>query len=312
MEIENKQLKTPKSLLGVLVLAIFLLAGLAFVSYGAFGGERVNVISKKADINNNSEPFSVIAFGQVGVGQGGKWHFAPDLADAIVLVHFNPETGVVNLISLPRDLYGDFGDERIKINRVTTNGKVSEFSEALSEITGIETNKYVIFDLSLVKEVIDGLGGINVDLPTAVYDPVGSFSLSAGNNYLDGEEAVWLIRNRYAPQGDFFREKNQHLVLEAIFTRFNQLTALEKTSFIFRILPHLSKSISNFSLGETISSFRDVREISFNSIVLDFDTELWQSSRIPNPTGEDAYVLIPKEGINEYGAVKSYIETRLR
>ena len=179
-------------------------------------------------------------------------------------------------------------------------------------MTGIETNKYVIFDLDLVEGVVDGLGGINVDLPTAIYDPVGSFNLSAGVNHLDGEESVWLIRNRYAPQGDFFREKNQHLVLEAIFARFDQLTTLRKTSFIFRMLPRLSKSVSNFSLGETISNLRDVEEVSFNSIVLDFDTELWQSSRIPDPAGEDAYVLIPKEGINEYGAVRSYIEERLK
>jgi len=312
MEVIDKQPKASRNSPRTLIVVALLLVGLAFISYEALKEEKVGIISKGEEINNTNESFSVLALGQVGVGQGGQWHFAPDLADSIVLIYFRPETKVINLISLPRDLYGDFGDERIKINRITTNDKIPEFVEELSEITGIETDKYVIFDLNLVEEVIDGLGGINVDLPADVYDPVGSFSLSAGANYLNGEEAAWLIRNRYAPQGDFFREKNQHLVIEAIFVRFNQLNALEKTSFIFRMLPNLTRSVSNFSLGESISNLRDVGEISFNSIVLDFDTKLWQSSKIPNPTGEDAYVLIPEEGINEYGAVRSYIETRLR
>lgn len=293
-------------------MTALLLSGLAFIAYGALKGEQVEVVSKEADTRSANGPLAVIAFGQVGIGQGGQWHFAPDLADAVVLIYFDPETRVVNLISLPRDLYGDFGDERIKINRVITNDKISEFIETLPLITGIKTDKYVIFDLSIVKGIIDNLGGIEVRLPSAVYDPVGSFSLSAGINHLGGEEAVWLIRNRYAPEGDFFREKNQHLVLEAIFARFAQLTTIEKTSFIFRILPYLSQSTSNFSLGETISGLQTTGDITFNSIVLDFDTELWQSARIPNPTGEDAYVLLPKEGINEYGAVRTYIKARLK
>jgi LCP family protein required for cell wall assembly len=312
METENKKSKTPRNVLWVLGLISILLISLAFILYGALGKEKISIMPGGTNTNSINEPLSVVALGQVGVGQGGRWHFAPNLTDSIVLIHFRPETKMVNLISIPRDLYGNFGDERIKINQVASDGKILELLKMLSEITGIETDKYVIFDLDLVKGVIDGLGGINIDLPTATYDPVGSFNLSAGANHLNGEDAVWLIRNRYAPQGDFFREKNQHLVLEAIFTQFNQLTALEKTSFIFRILPYLSQSVSNFSLGEAISNLKDIDRVSFNSIVLDFDTELWQSSKTPNPTGEGAYVLIPKKGINEYGAVRSYIEERLK
>lgn len=308
---ESGKFAMPRSLFKALVW-IILLAGLAFLSYAMLSGEKIEVVSKEIEINDADSPLSILTLGQVGSGQGGQWHFAPDLADAIVLLYFRPETGVVNLISLPRDLYGDLGGERIRINRVITNNKLPELLAALVEITGIETTKYVVFDLSLVKEVIDNLGGIEVNLPTSIYDPIGSFNLSAGDNHLNGEEAVWLIRNRYAPQGDFFREHNQHLVLEAIFTRFDQLNSLEKTSFLFRVLPRLSQSISNFSLGELIPSLSDTGGVSFNSIVLDFDTGLWQNSTITGTDGEEAYILIPKEGINQYAAVRLYIESRLR
>ena len=98
-----------RNILWVLVLATLLLAGLAFASYGVFGGDKIDIISRETDTDNVSEPFSVVALGRVGVGQGGKWHFAPDLADSIVLIHFRPETGVVNLI---RVSWGIIGNDR--------------------------------------------------------------------------------------------------------------------------------------------------------------------------------------------------------
>jgi len=285
--------------------------GLAIVLFLVFRAERVDVVSREPGLDDAPGAFSVVALGQVGVGQGGQWHLAPNLADAIVLFYFRPETGVVNLVSLPRDLYGNLGEDRIKINRVLLDKKLPEFLKVLPDITGIKTERYMIFDLNLVKGIVDSLGGVDVNLPTAVHDPVGDFSLNSGSNHLGGESAVWLIRNRYAPTGDFFREQNQHLVVEAVLTKFSQLSALEKTSFIFRVLPHLSSDMSNFSLNEVASNFRDAEVTGFNSIVLDFSTGLWQSSSILTEDGESAYVLIPKEGINEYRAIREYIEQHL-
>ncbi|MFH1694483.1 MAG: LCP family protein [Patescibacteria group bacterium] len=282
------------------------------MSYTLTKGERISTILKDMGNNSSEEPLSVLVLGQVGLGQGGQWHFAPDLVDTIILLHFNPETGVVNLISLPRDLYGDFGESRIKINKVVSSHKTEGLLKILPEITGIEVDKYVVLNLELVKEVVDGLGGIKIDLAEPVYDPVGSFSLDTGTNYLNGEDTAWLIRNRYAPEGDFFREKNQHLVLGAIFTKFDSLSSFKKTSFLFRMLPQISKSTSNFRLGETISDFREIDKIQFNSIVLDFNTELWQSTSLPSLVGEGEYVLIPKAGINEYEKVKEYIQEHLQ
>jgi LCP family protein required for cell wall assembly len=294
------------------IFLILLLGGIAFVVGGGLEEERMSIAAEKNETTDVDKPFSVVALGQVGVGHGGRWHFAPELTDTIMLIYLHPATSIVNIISLPRDLYGSFGAEKMKINRAALEGKTLEVLNVLSQMTGIEVGRYVIFDLGLVKSVIDDLGGIDIILPVAVHDPVGSFSLDAGANHLDGETAAWLIRNRYAPQGDFFREKNQHVVLEAIFTRFNQLTSLEKTSFVFRTLPDLSKSISNFSLGETISDLEGVKIAGFNSVVLDFDTKLWQSSSVPSANGEAAYVLIPEAGVDDYTAIRAYVQEHLK
>jgi LCP family protein required for cell wall assembly len=293
-----------------LVLVLLILAGLAFVAQSWLGRDRVSVFSLGGDSDMSSN-LAVLVLGQVGVGQGGQWHAAPGLADAVVLVYYCPESNVANLISLPRDLYIELDGEYLKLNRVITDGKIDALLRKLLLVVGIRVDKYLVLDLELVEGIVDGLGGIEVDLPAPVADPVGSFYLQAGHQELDGEEAVWLIRNRFAPEGDFFRERNQHLVIEAIFDKFKSLSPLGKTTFAFELLPLLAGSDANFSVGELAARFRNIDELQFNSVVLSFDTELLVSQRVDTVTGE-AYVLIPKEGMGEYREIRHFVLNNLK
>jgi len=293
--------------LGILVL----LGSLAFVSRELVNRERViNVATEQRQ--EASEDIAVLVLGHVGVGQGGTWHFSPNLTDSIVLIYYKAQSNTINLISLPRDLYGEFGGKNLRINRVFMDGKIEDLMKTMPEITGVEVDKYVVLDLALVSEAIDSLGGIDIDLPSKVVDPVSGFTLQAGPQRLDGEDVIWLIRNRFAPQGDFFREKNQHLVVEAAFAKFKDLSALRKTVVAFRLLPELSKSKANFNINDLFYEFRGIKEVNFNSIVLDFSTGLLVSSTLETPSGEKAYILVPKVGANNYSEIKKFIEERMR
>ena len=293
------------------IIGLVLLAGIAFVAKSFLGRERVSVVNKEGEFKDQTEDLSILVLGQVGPGQGGRWHAAPNLTDAIVLLHYRQEDNTANLISLPRDLYGKFGEEYFRLNRLYEEGKIDALLEGVSTVTGIEVDKYLVVDLGLVSEVIDGLGGIDIDLPSAVVDSVSGFTLEAGPQRLSGEDAIWLIRNRFAPEGDFFREKNQHLVIESAFNKFNSLSPWRKTAVAFGLLPELNKSKSNFSMGDVFYKFGKIEEINFNSIVLDFSTKLLVSSMVQTVDGDEAYVLIPSEGINEYGKIQEFISEEI-
>lgn len=288
-------------------IGLLLLAGMAFTAQIFLGEERVSVINKEGGIVGEEEDLSILLLGQVGPGQGGRWHAAPNLTDAIVLLHYDQSNSMANLISLPRDLYGKFGEEYFKLNRLYEEGKAAELLAGVRAITGIAVDKYIVIDLAIVSEAIDQLGGIDIDLPSAVVDSVSGFTLDAGPQRLSGEDAIWLIRNRFAPEGDFFREKNQHLVIEAVFKKFNSLSSWRKTAFMFSLLPEINKSASNFSIGDVIYKISKVESAQFNSIILDFATQLLVSSKITTFDGQEAYVLIPSEGINEYGKIREFI-----
>lgn len=290
---------------------ILVLVGIAFVGQALLGNERVSVVNTENEFEDTKENLSILILGQVGPGQGGRWHSAPNLTDAIVLLHYRPSSNIANLVSLPRDLYGQFGGSYSRLNTLYEEDRQEDLLGGVTSITGIEVDKHIVIDLGIVSKAIDGLGGVDIDLPTKVVDPVSGFTLEAGPQRLTGEDAVWLMRNRFAPEGDFFREKNQHLVIEAVFNKFSELSTWRKTAVLFSLLPLINKSPANFSAGDVFYQFNDLVNLRFNSIVLDFSTELLVSDSIPTDSGERASVLIPSEGLNQYTKIKEFISGKI-
>lgn len=286
----------------IIILVLAAVAGLLIS--GLFFGQRVYFFNGKFGIGQD---LTVLVLGQVAPGEGGQWHNAPELADSIVLVYYNASSKTVNLVSLPRDLYGNFGGESFKLNEVVKRKKIDALAALMPEITGVKTEKYVVVDLDVVKKVVDELGGVDVALEASVTDPVSGFTLDKGRNHLNGDQAVFLIRNRFAPEGDFFRERHQHLLVEAIFDELSRENTADRTKFFFKILPEVAKSQSSFSIGELIPQLGNIEVQKFNSITLDFSTGVLVSSQ--DPIG--AYVLIPKEGINNYVGVRKFIESKM-
>ena len=287
-------------------LVIFTLAAVAGLLIGGIlFWQRVYFFNGKIGI---SQDLALLVLGQVSPGEGGQWHNAPELADSIVLVYYNADTKTVNLISLPRDLYGTFGGESFKLNEVAKRKKVDDLLVKMPEITGVETEKYVIVNLGIVEKVVDNLGGVDVALEAPVTDPVSGFTLEKGLNHLNGNQAAFLVRNRFAPEGDFFRERHQHLLIKAIFDKLSEQGSADRTKFFFQILPEVAKSQSNFSVGELIPQLGNINVEKFNSITLDFQTGVLVSSQ--DPIG--AYILIPKEGINNYAGVRQFIESKIK
>jgi len=274
------------------------------------------------------EDITLLILGRVAEGQGGQWHAAPGLTDAIVIANYNPKSGVVNLVSLPRDLYGEFGGEEFKINEIYRRKKITDFMERLEEITSIKVENYLVVDVDIIEVAVDNLDGIEVEITEPVTDSVGGYRLEEGTHHLSGEDAIWLMRNRYSPQGDFFREKNQHAVIASIFNTFGTLSGAEKTGFLLSMVPHVQNAETNFSFGEIAPRLGNIGELTFNSIILDFTTGLLRSSYVPvgppvltGTSTEDgtttidsrpqAYVLIPTKGTNNYTAIREFIEGKL-
>jgi LCP family protein required for cell wall assembly len=149
-------------------------------------------------------------------------------ADTIVLARISEDDGV-DLLSVPRDAWVPItGHGDAKINRARVEGGPALMIETVNSLTGVPIAHYVEADFEGFKQVVDAAGGVEVDVPRAIYDPqaarvdrrvVAAASVPAGPQVLDGEHALTFVRSRRFPDGDFTRMQHQQLFLRAFADR---------------------------------------------------------------------------------------------
>lgn len=294
-----------KTITRVFVVVAVLVGGAFLMSYQ----KQIAIFANNDDNPMSEDRISFLLLGETGHAIG--WSNAPDLTDSIILVDYRPKIGVVNLISLPRDLYVTFGGESFKLNEALRRGKLNDFLDVLPQMTGLKTDKYVVVNVDILKKVVDELGGIDLTLQDKVVDAVSGYTIPAGDNHINGDQTVWLVRNRYAPEGDFFREKNQQEVVRAIMKQFKALGAMEKTAFLFKMTPELGNLDTNIDFKELLPNLRQFGSVRLNNIVVDFKTGVLQSSQVQYGPSSTAYILVPRSGAGQYEEMRNYVQSKI-
>ena len=200
--------------------------------------------------------------------------------DAMILIHIDPRSGRVGMLSFPRDLWVTIpGHGKARINTAYTIGEQKigpGYGPALakatvSRLTGLPIQHFVLINFEGFRAVIDKIGGIYVDVPRPIDDPAyptddyGTIAVhfDAGRQLMDGERALIYARTRHA-DSDFGRNQRQQQVLMAIFDRVReqnllaQLTNLDDYTGALRdyVRTDLSRSemLSLASLGARLNA----------------------------------------------------------
>jgi LCP family protein required for cell wall assembly len=180
---------------------------------------------------------------------------APDrttqLTDTMLVVSFDPDSGATAMVSVPRDLYGaPLPDGRIwdaKLNSLMalTNanrsafplGGVGTLKATIGELLGVEIHYFAAVNLAGFKQVIDAIGGVDINVERAINDPTyrhesgeRGFFLEPGLHHMDGDLALAYVRSRKGVgDNDFTRAARQQQLLGAVrakLTAGNLLVAL--------------------------------------------------------------------------------------
>lgn len=274
---------------------------------------NVSIFAKKEEIKIN-ENVAFLLLGKTGKVIG--WNQAPDLADAIMVIEYRPKIGAANIVSLPRDLFVNLDGEGFKLNEVLRRNKLKSLSREVYEMTGIEAENYIVIDIDFLKKAVDELGGIDVQFDTALVDWVSGYKIEAGKQHLNGEQTAWAVRNRFAPEGDFFREKNQQKIISAVIDKFKSLSSLRRTAFLFKIIPEANRLETNMDFQKFTNVLNNFENARINNVVLDFSTGFLISSSTPVFIGDgssttEAYILLPREGADNYSAIKDFVQGKL-
>ena len=183
--------------------------------------------------------------------------------DSISVVSIDAETGEAVIFGIPRNfeqarfsdgspLYGPFpngydcGDDCL-VSYLYTYGQehpdlypqaeadgsqpgIEATRDAAEGILGLELQYYVLIDMQGFSDLIDALGGIDIDVAARLpygantfdngqhADPIGY--IEAGPQHMDGQTALWYARSRYG-SNDYERMDRQRQVQEAMLKQFD-------------------------------------------------------------------------------------------
>lgn len=196
------------------------------------GTDRVNILVMGIDQREHEQ---------------GPWR-----TDTMMVLTIDPVTMSGGMFSIPRDLWVSIpGYGMDRINQAHFLGEVDDYpggGPALAVKT-VEYNfgipggihHYVRVNFTAFEQVIDLIGGIDIDVEEEIDDPMYPSSdpadpygyehlyISSGQQHFDGEMALKYARTRHTSGGDFDRAKRQQQVIMAVFeqvTRFDMLPTL--------------------------------------------------------------------------------------
>jgi len=264
------------------------------------------------------------------LGMPGKGNDAPDLTDTILIAQIKPDPLKINLISIPRDLWVRVPQSQnfTKINTLYAFGKASKnqdygislAKQKIEEITALKIDYYFLIDMSVVKQIIDDLGGVNVWIAKDIYDPqfpgpnhsYETFEIKAGWRYLDGETASKYMRTRHSSQGDFDRIQRQQQVLEALKQRLMGLNPISDLPPLLKIAEKFWSNIqTNIPLTQLPGLWQIAKQISpeeVNNIVIDREENQLVLGGNILIGGQEASILKPRAGIEDYSEIQEFIQ----
>lgn len=182
------------------------------------------------------------------LGTGTTDHDGPDLTDTIIVASIDHDNDTVSMLSIPRDLYVHtpelYGGNRINSvltlmaekeiyhKGLTPDEEEQAYLRAYSimmrevgSLIGIDIQYYARVDFKGFTDLVDAIGGIDVEVDQNIYDPFypaengindySPFSIQAGAQHLDGKTALRYARSRKTTS-DFDRAARQQKVLESI------------------------------------------------------------------------------------------------
>lgn len=232
-------------------------------------------VQKTLNTKNLDEPFTILLMGvdseQENI-QGSSFN-----GDSLVLITFNPKTLNATMLSIPRDTYVPItcfaGQKKNKITHAAWYGESCMMS-TIEKMFNIDIDYYVKINFKGVTNIVDALGGVDVDVPYSFCEQNSDREFGNSTVYvregfqtLNGEQALALARNRHPwteycsaewtnyDSNDFVRGQNQQLVIQGMLNKIKNINSVDT---FYDMLNSISNSMETNMSTENILSFYNI------------------------------------------------------
>ncbi|MDR6505819.1 LCP family protein required for cell wall assembly [Arthrobacter oryzae] len=255
------------------VLALILVGGLAFA---AFWVVRFQMNISKAPlgagsnrteepVNDSTDRMQILILGSdTRDGKNSEYGTTEDStgygqSDVMMMMDISADNKRVSVISFPRDLLVDIPectDQKTKevfpaqggvmINEAMKQAGIGCAVDTVNKITGLEVDHFMMADFNAVKELSNAVGGVEVCISDAVYDPDSRLRLPAGNSQVQGEQALAFLRTRhaFADGGDLGRIKAQQGFLSSLTRKIKDDGTLSDPQKMLKIADVVTQNLT--------------------------------------------------------------------
>lgn len=141
------------------------------------------------------------------------------------ILYVNIVNDNLTMIFLPRDLF--VGEGKKKLNAVYQTDGAKGLRSQVADTLGVPVDYYAVINLDIFKNLVDALGGVDVNVPERMYhrDCAADLTidLQPGLQHLNGEQASYFARYRDLFRGDVDRIDNVKTLAYALLTRLKAL-----------------------------------------------------------------------------------------
>lgn len=202
--------------------------------------ERQELEEELTPVNSASDPFYVLI-----LGSDARESDSGSRSDVIMLARVDPSAGSVSLVSIPRDTMVTINGSTQKINAAYAHGGSAMAVRAVSEFAGVPISHFVSVHFEELEEIVDMLGGVWVDVPESFSAGNGGMSFEAGNQLLNGRQALAYARERHhVSGGDFGRAQAQRQIVEAVIRQVLASSPVELPGLIGQLANCITTDLS--------------------------------------------------------------------
>ncbi|MCZ9880514.1 LCP family protein [Arthrobacter sp. B2a2-09] len=268
-------------------VSVLLVAGVAFAAYWVI--RLQSNISKaplsagaprtEAAANDATDRLQILILGSdTRDGKNSQYGSAQDStgygqSDVMMLLDISADNKRVSLTSFPRDLLVNVPactdpktntvyqpHSNVMINSAMAEAGIGCAVDTVNKLTGLQIDHFMMADFNAVKELSNAVGGVDVCVSDAVYDPDSGLRLPKGTSKVQGEQALSFLRTRhgFGDGSDLGRIQAQQGFLSSLTRKIKSDGTLSNPQSLLSIADAVTK---NLTVDEGLASVQSLLTI---------------------------------------------------
>lgn len=264
-------------ILVVLLIVLYVLSRVELFSKVTYDEEVVkeSVNELTTETLETMEEYTNIALFGLDTRQAGSLGKG-NRSDTIMVASINNKTKDVKIVSVYRDSYLNLANDKYrKCNEAYSVGGPEQAVAMLNMNLDLKIDHYMSVDFLAVSEVVDLLGGIEIDVDEYEIEHLNNYTVetskvtgksttklkNTGLQTLDGVQATSYCRIRYTKGDDFKRTERQREVLETIAKKAKTMSVSQLDEIVKKVFPMCA---TNMTVDQLLAIAADA--LSYNIV----------------------------------------------